>query len=259
MPATSGSPRAFVSRRRLRTRSSGAPTDALRELGEALAIAERLNNAGMLARIHRALMQLHMFIGRAAEARAHGERAIGYAGASGERAVEWSAHWGIAVLAGLYRATRTSSRATCVRRTRIAEELGSPVLAAWTSEVSIEYASGIGDWHSGLALAERTIPIARAVGTQTLLPRLLVWTGLMHLGRGELDDGRVAVRGELDAVGRRRRAAAAASTFTRRSRRTSAWRRTRSRRAIANARSSSARLASRSPTSPATSPGPFTG
>ena len=51
----------------------------------------------------------------------------------------------------------------------------------------IEYASGIGDWQSGLALAERTIPIARAVGAQTLLPRLLVWTGLMHLGRGDLD------------------------------------------------------------------------
>jgi predicted ATPase/DNA-binding CsgD family transcriptional regulator len=167
----------------------GRADDALRELGEALAIAERSNNAGMLARIHRALMQLHMFIGRAAEARAHGERAIAYAGSSGERAVEWSAHWGIAVLSGL--TGNTTELARHVREAeRIAEDLASPVLAAWTSEVSIEYASGIGDWQSGLALAERTIPIARAVGSRTLLPRLLVWTGLMHLGRGELETAR---------------------------------------------------------------------
>ena len=163
----------------------GRPGDALRELGEALGIAERLKNAGMLARIHRALMQLNMFVGRAAEARVHGERAIAFAGSANERAVEWSAHWGIAVLAGL--TGNAGELARHVREAeRIAEELRSPVLAAWTSEVSIEYASGIGDWHSGLALAERTIPIARALGANTLLPRLLVWTGLMHLGRGEL-------------------------------------------------------------------------
>ena len=90
----------------------GRATDALRELGEALVIAERLNNAGMLARIHRALMQLHMFTGRAAEARTHGERAIGYATTSAERAVEWSAHWGIAVLSGL---TGNVSRALAAR------------------------------------------------------------------------------------------------------------------------------------------------
>ncbi len=163
----------------------GRPGHALRELGEALSIAERLKNAGMLARIHRALMQLNLFVGRAAEARAHGERAIAFAGAANERAVEWTAHWGIAVLAGL-----TGNAAELARHVReaerIAEELRSPVLAAWTSEVAIEYASGIGDWHSGLALAERTIPIARALGANTLLPRLFVWTGLMHLGRGEL-------------------------------------------------------------------------
>jgi DNA-binding CsgD family transcriptional regulator len=91
---------------------------------------------------------------------------------------------------------------------RIAEELRSPVLAAWTSEVSIEYASGIGDWQAGLALAERTIPIARALGANTLLPRLLVWTGLMHLGRGELAKAKAlfdeswTLSGAADADGR---------------------------------------------------------
>ncbi len=164
----------------------GRPDDALRELGEALAIAERLKNAGMLARVHRALMQLNMFVGRAGEARAHGEQAIAFAASADDRAVEWTAHWGIAVLSGL--TGNATDLARHVREAeRIAEELRSPVLAAWTSEVSSEDASSIGDCQSGLALAERTIPIARAVGATTLLPRLLVWTGLMHLGRGELD------------------------------------------------------------------------
>lgn len=164
----------------------GRPDDALRELGEALSIAERLKSAGMLARIHRALMQLNLFVGNAAEARVHGERAIAFAGSANDRGVEWTAHWGIAVLAGL-----TGNAAELARHVReahrIADELRSPVHVVWTNEVSIEYASGIGDWQSGLALAERTIPIARALGANTLLPRLLVWTGLMHLGRGELD------------------------------------------------------------------------
>jgi len=163
----------------------GNTDDAVRELREALVIAERLKHAGMLARVHGALMQLNMFAGRAADARAHAERAIAFASSSNDRAVEWSARWGIAVLAGL--TGNAAELAGHVREAeRIADELRSPVLAAWTSEVLIEYASGIGDWQTGLALAERTIPIARAVGTHTLLPRLLVWTGLIHLGRGDL-------------------------------------------------------------------------
>jgi predicted ATPase/DNA-binding CsgD family transcriptional regulator len=164
----------------------GRPDDALRELGEALQIADRLKNAGMLARIHRALMQLTLFLGRATDARAHGQRAIAFAASANERGVEWAAHWGMAVLAGLT-GNATELALHVKEAERIADELRSPVLAAWTNEVSIEYASGIGDWQAGLALAERTIPVARAIGAHTLLPRLLVWTGLMHLGRGELE------------------------------------------------------------------------
>ncbi len=164
----------------------GRPNDALTELQAALEIAERLKHAGMLARIHRALMQLYMFIGSGAEARLHGEQAITFAGSANERAVEWAAHWGIAVLSGLTGNAGDLARHVSEAQ-RIAEELRSPVLGVWTNEVSIEYASGIGDWNAGLSLAERTIPVARAVGARTLLPRLLVWTGLMHLGRGELE------------------------------------------------------------------------
>ena len=163
----------------------GARDEALRELREALTIAARLKNSAILARVHLALMHLNMFVGQAAEAREHGEHAITFANSANDRMVEWSARWAVAVLAGL-----TGNAAELARHVReaerIADELRSPVLAAWTSEISIEYASGIGDWHSGLALADRTIPVARAVGAKTLLPRLLVWTGLMHLGRGDI-------------------------------------------------------------------------
>jgi DNA-binding CsgD family transcriptional regulator len=183
----------------------GLAEDVRRELGEALAIAERSGDHGTLARAHRALMQLHLFVGDAAGATAHGERAIAHAASTRDRAIEWSAHWGIAVLSGL-----TGNAAELSRHVRdahrLADELRSPVLSAWTSEISIEYASGIGDWQTGLALAERTIPVARAIGTRTLLPRLLVWTGLMHLGRGDLEMARAlfeeswALSGAVDAT-----------------------------------------------------------
>ena len=167
----------------------GRADDARHELAQALAIGERTGDDGVSARAHRALMQMDLFVGAGDEARVHGERAIAHAEATNERAVAWSAHWGIAVLAGL--TGNATELARHVRDAeRLAEELRSPVLAAWTNEVSIEYASGIGDWEAGLALAERTIPVARAVGTRTLLPRLLVWTGLMHLGRGALGTAR---------------------------------------------------------------------
>jgi len=168
----------------------GRADDARTELDEAVTIAERSHDDGVLARAQRALMQVNLFVGRAQEARAHGERAIRHAAATNEQAVAWSAHWGIAVLAGL--TGNASELDRHVREAaRIADALRSPVLEAWTNEVSIEYASGIGDWEVGLALAERTIPVARAVGARTLLPRLLVWTGLMHMGRGELEKARL--------------------------------------------------------------------
>ena len=46
---------------------------------------------------------------------------------------------------------------------RLADELGSPVLRCWTAEIAVELHSGTGDWDAGLALAERTIPMARAL------------------------------------------------------------------------------------------------
>jgi DNA-binding CsgD family transcriptional regulator len=73
---------------------------------------------------------------------------------------------------------------------RIADEIRSPVLRLWTAEVAVEYMAGVGEWRPALALAERTIPAARMLGQHTLLPRLLVWAGLIHRGLGDLDRAR---------------------------------------------------------------------
>jgi hypothetical protein len=35
--------------------------------------------------------------------------------------------------------------------------------------------------------------MARALGQRTLLPRVLVWLGLLHFGRGEIEQGKACV------------------------------------------------------------------
>lgn len=68
----------------------------------------------------------------------------------------------------------------------IADALASPELQAMTAEIAIEHASVGGRWDEALALAERTIPVARATMPNPLLPRLLVWTGLIMLARDDM-------------------------------------------------------------------------
>jgi DNA-binding CsgD family transcriptional regulator len=156
---------------------------ARREVAAALVVAERLGNAGLLARVHRASLLLHIFVGPSERAYADGLRAIAFAEAAGERAVEWSAHWAMAMVGGLSGHGAAMTR-HLAEGERLADELGSPVLRCWMAEIAIEYASGTGDWDAGLALAERTIPMARALGQRLLLPRLLVWAAMIHLRRG---------------------------------------------------------------------------
>jgi DNA-binding CsgD family transcriptional regulator len=169
-----------------RTLESRAETDA------ALTIATELGDAGLLARAHRAALLLYLWTGPAGVARQHGREAIAFAEESGERGAAWSAHWALAMLGGL------TGRAEDTRRHlaeafRIADDLGSPLFRAWTSEVEIEYLAGTGDWDRAVAVAEETVQVARTLGQRTLLPRVLVWLGLLHLGRGDIARGKECV------------------------------------------------------------------
>lgn len=170
----------------------GRREEALGDARTALAIAEPLAEPTLLARVHRALLLLHVWANPASEARAHGARAVALAAASGERTVEWSAHWAMAVHGGL--TGDAAATAHHLREAeRLAEEVRSPVLRLRTADVAIEYQAGIGEWSSALALAAQAIPAARALGQRTLLPRLLVWTGLVHRGLGDLEQARALI------------------------------------------------------------------
>jgi len=178
----------------------GRSDEARRAVERGLEVATELNDDALLARVHRALLLLYLWTGPAAKAQEHGRRAIAIAETSGQRTVAWSVHWALAMLAGL------TGNAEDVRRNlgdaqRIAEELRSPLLRVWTAEVEIEYAAGMGDWDHAVALAERTIEMARSLGQRTLLPRLLVWLGLLYLGRGDVERGKACVDEAWDLSG----------------------------------------------------------
>jgi len=180
----------------------GQSDTAREDVEHALRIAGRLADPALLARAHRSSLLLHAFIGPAERVQTDGMRAVEFAEAADERGVAWSAHWALAMVGGLSGNSQMVA-AHLAESERLAEALGSPVLRCWTAELAIEYASGTGDWDAGLALAERTIPLARALEQRVLVPRLLVWSAMIHLHRNArdrakqyLDEARALVGGD---------------------------------------------------------------
>ncbi len=167
----------------------GRHDEATQAVREALPTAEALGNVGLLARVHQTALQLYAWTGPATLAREHGARALALAAESGDTEIAWLAHWAMAVLEGFTGAPDGVARHQQMA-TQIADSLASPVLQAMSAEIAIEHASFIGRWDEALALAERTIPLARSVAPQSLLPRLLVWTGLIILARNETERAR---------------------------------------------------------------------
>ena len=170
----------------------GRGDDAEQDLRAVLVIAERSGSPQLLARVHHALQLLACWRGPSADARVHGERALAFAIAAGDQHAEWSAQWAMAVQCGL-NGDAAGTREHIAEARRLADELRSPLLRLWIAEVEIEYHSGVGEWDAALALTDRTIADARAFGQRALLPRLLVWSALIRLGRGEFELGRAQV------------------------------------------------------------------
>ncbi|MBL8998240.1 MAG: AAA family ATPase [Gemmatimonadetes bacterium] len=166
-------------------RGAEAEADARR----ALAIATPLGDAQLLARVHLALQSLGLWQGPSTAALEHGERALALAAECGDVHAACNARLTLAMHAGL-----TGDAVGTARHLEAASELAerarSPILRLWTAEVSIEYRSGVGEWDGALALADRTIEEARSFSQVLLLPRLLVWSALVHLGRGDFDEAK---------------------------------------------------------------------
>lgn len=159
------------------------------EAEKALREAEQSGIHALLSRAHRALLLLYAWTGPAAVARDHGTKAIEYAVSSGETMLEWSAHWSLGVLAGLT-GNAPEVREHILECQRLEDKLQSPLLPLWTAELSIQYSSWLGQWDEGIAIGERTIALARSLNQRALLPRLLVWTGLIYLWRHDLPRAR---------------------------------------------------------------------
>ncbi|HXG70488.1 MAG TPA: LuxR C-terminal-related transcriptional regulator, partial [Gemmatimonadaceae bacterium] len=169
----------------------GRLQEAKNEVEAALAAAttESGEKDVLLARAHRALMLLYTWTGPLELARQHGVAALAHAEAAGQGMLEWTAHWGMALLAGVT-GDAGGVASNLAASDRIAEQLRSPVLPLWSAELAVQYASGVGDWNTAIETAERALPAARALNQKTLLPRLYVWSGLIYLWRGATDRAR---------------------------------------------------------------------
>ena len=167
-----------------------ARLDAARaEIHAALSVAETIGEASLLARVHRALLMLHTWTGPREVAAAHAMKAVEFARRSGEKMLEWQTNLSAGVLAGFTSDADATSR-HLERCAELESELRSPLLPLWTAELSVLFASWTGKWDHALATGERAIAAALAHGQKTLLPRMLVWTGLIYLSRHELDRAR---------------------------------------------------------------------
>jgi DNA-binding CsgD family transcriptional regulator len=202
-PAGALSP-GLVARTRLRRgvalEELGRLEDARGELEDVLEMAQDLDDPLILAQAHRALVLLHLWTADPHRVRTHGEQALVLARDSGSLSVEFWTHWGLAVLEGLLGNTALMADHVA-EANRVAEELRSPVLKLRSAELAVEEAAATGQWDSGILLGEQAISMARALSQNTILPRLLVWTALIYLSRGNVELARPLVQEAWDVSG----------------------------------------------------------
>ena len=155
----------------LRGRPKGGAQEAREDMERARTVADTVEDPGLLARVHRGLMILHTWLGNADEVRDHGRDAITISEKAGDRQVTFWVYWQLAVLEGFLGHIETMNGHIQHCR-KLAEELRSPVLELWTSEVLIENAAAAGRWDTGIALGEQAVARALALEQDALLPRL---------------------------------------------------------------------------------------
>ena len=159
------------------------------EAALAAAAAGAVENDSLLSRAHRALLLMYAWTGPLALAGDHGKQALERAQAAGQRMLEWTAHWGLALLAGVS-GDAPGVAEHLAESDRLADAMQSPLLPLWSAEVEVQYRMGIGEWDTALSIGERTIAAAKSLNQRMLLPRLYVWTGLIYLSRGNTAKGK---------------------------------------------------------------------
>ena len=178
----------------------GLVDDAKREVNEALAVAERLDQLPLLARAHRMLLMLHLWTGPAHRAWTHARSAVALAERSGERNLAWSAHFLAAVLGGL--TSNTAALSTHLAESmRLAQELASPLLELRTMEIMLEYRAGVGEWDRALADGERALVLGRSLDQTTLLARIAHWVSGVYMQRGDFSAAQRLVQEAWDVAG----------------------------------------------------------
>jgi DNA-binding CsgD family transcriptional regulator len=142
-----------------------------------------IRNDALLSRAHRALLLLYAWAGPLELAREHGVKALAHSEAAGQSMLQWTVHWGMALLEGI-----SGDEPAFVKHLaaadRLADRMHSPLLPLWTAELFVQYASSVGNWDAAIETAERTIGLAKNLNQRVLLPRLYVWSGLIYLWRG---------------------------------------------------------------------------
>lgn len=171
----------------------GRHADAIRDALEALRLAESTGDSGIQVAAHRNLLLLHGWAGPPDEARKHGLRALELAEASGGAVERLSVRWAMAILEGLT-GNAAGLREQLDLAWPLARTLEAPIFHLQLAELEIEYAAGVGAWDRASDLARESVQMARALNQRLMLPRLLVASGLLRLGRGEIE----AARAELD-------------------------------------------------------------
>ncbi|HEY7728917.1 MAG TPA: tetratricopeptide repeat protein, partial [Candidatus Eisenbacteria bacterium] len=160
--------------------------EANRDALEALAIAESHGDPKTRVGAHQLLTLQHTWTGSPALAREHGWQAIREAEAAGDLSGAFEAHISLAMTEGLTGNLPEMRRRIDEARS-LAEKLRSPILHLRVDEISLQEAHATGAWNAAVALGEDAVARARSLGQRALLPRLLVWTALPLLGRGQIE------------------------------------------------------------------------
>lgn len=160
----------------------GNAEEAQNELSAALALSHP--DEPLRAEAHRALGMLHIWIGPRDEAESNLTRGLRLAESLGDPELRFDCALGLALLHGST-GRRDESRAQLELAARIADTLNSPVLRLRVDELRLERAYSEGRWDAAVTIGEQAIAVSRELGERPLLPRLLVWTAAIHLGRGD--------------------------------------------------------------------------